>query len=403
MQRRRFWHGVQDAVLALALAAAGIAEAFGLIESVMGEGSPVVSTVGIVLGAGLLSQRRLHTALLPGLFLVWLAIGVLTLGQMQSLFWGQLVPFVVALYSLARHGRGRLPWIGAGAAAVALVLADVFLPVLQGVDEIAFHWTVCAIAFAAGWGLRTSEARAVAAAIRANAAETESREQARAAVAEERTRIARELHDILAHSVSVMVVQAGAAEQVVDDDPEYVRRALAAIRVAGTSSLDEVRRVVSLLRESDAADGLAPQPGIAAIGELVAAAEATGLEVDFEVSGTPHEVPPGLGLTAYRIVQEALTNVRKHSDARRARVAVRCEAETLTIEVDDDGTAVAAHGVGRTLAAAGHAGGGHAPGRHAGHGLIGMRERTALYGGRLEAAASVDGFRVRAVIPRAAA
>ena len=398
MERRRFWHGVQDAALALALAAAGIAEAFGLIESVMGEGSPVVSTIGIVLGAGLLSQRRSHTWLLPGLFVVWLVIGVLTLGHMQSLFWGQLVPFVVALYSLARHGRGRLPWIGAGAAAVALVLADVFLPVLQGVGEIAFHWTVCAIAFAAGWGLRTSEARAVAAAIRANAAETESREQARAAVAEERTRIARELHDILAHSVSVMVVQAGAAEQVVDDDPEYVRRALAAIRVAGTSSLDEVRRVVSLLRESDAADGLAPQPGIASIGDLVAAAEATGLEVDFEMSGAPHEVPPGLGLTAYRIVQEALTNVRKHSDARRARVAVRCEPETLTIEVDDDGTADAAGGVTRARAAAGHADGGHS-----GHGLIGMRERTALYGGRLEAAASVDGFRVRAVIPRAAA
>ncbi|WP_188744100.1 sensor histidine kinase [Agromyces bauzanensis] len=326
MERRRFWHGVQDAALALALAAAGIAEAFGFVESVMGDGSPVVSSFGIVLAAGLLSQRRLHTWLLPGVFAVWLAMGVLTLGQMQSLFWGQLVPFIVALYSLARHGRGRLPWIGAGAAAVALLFADFFLPVLQSVDEIAFHWTVCVIAFAAGWGLRTSEARAVAAAMRANAAETESREQARAAVAEERTRIARELHDVLAHSVSVMVVQAGAAEQVVDDDPEYVRRALAAIRVAGANSLDEVRRVVSLLRESDAADGLAPQPGITAIGELVAAAEATGLEVDFEVSGTPHDVPPGLGLTAYRIVQEALTNVRKHSDARRARVAVRCGA-----------------------------------------------------------------------------
>jgi signal transduction histidine kinase len=384
MERRRFWHGVQDAALALALAGAGIAEAFGLVESVIGEGSPIVSAVGIVIAACLLSQRRLRTWLLPGVFLVWLLIGVLTLGQLQALFWGQVVPFMVALYSLARHGRGRVPWIGAGAAAVVLLFADVFLPVLQGVDEIVFHWTVCIVAFAVGWGLRSSEARAVSAAIRARTAETDAREHAQAAVAEERTRIARELHDVLAHSVSVMVVQAGAAEQVVDDDPEYVRGALAAIRSAGTSSLDEVRRVVSLLRETDSPDGLAPQPGMAGIGELVAAAQSTGLHVEFELSGDAADVQPGLGLTAYRIVQEALTNVRKHSDARRARVAVHCAPESLTVEVHDDGTA-------------------RGPGGNAGHGLIGMRERAAIYGGRLDAGAAEDGFRVRAVIPRVAA
>ena len=383
MERRRFWHGVQDAALALALAGAGIAEAFGLVESVIGDGSPIVSTVGIVIAAGLLSQRRLRTWLLPGVFLVWLLIGILALGQLQALFWGQIVPFMVALYSLARHGRGRVPWIGAGGAAVVLLFADFFLPALQGVDEIVFHWTVCIVAFAVGWGLRSSEARAVSAAIRASAAETDAREHARAAVAEERTRIARELHDILAHSVSVMVVQAGAAEQVVDDDPEYVRGALAAIRSAGTSSLDEVRRVVSLLRETGAPDGLAPQPGLAAIGELVAAAQSTGLHVEFELSGDA-EVQPGLGLTAYRIVQEALTNVRKHSDARRARVTVHCAPESLRVEVHDDGTVRGPAGSG-------------------GHGLIGMRERAALYGGRLDAGAAEDGFRVRAVIPRVAA
>ncbi|WP_168197116.1 sensor histidine kinase [Agromyces laixinhei] len=399
MERRRFWHGLQDAALALALACAGVAEAFGLIESVLGDGSPVVSSIGVVLAAALLSQRRLRTWLLPGVFVVWLVIGVLTLGHMQSLFWGQLVPFVLALYSLARHGRGRLPWIGAGAAATALLLADVFLPVLQGADEIVFHWTVCAVGFAAGWGLRTSEARAVAAAIRARAAETEAREQAEAAVTAERSRIARELHDVLAHSVSVMVVQAGAAEQVVDEDPEYVRGALAAIRVAGTSSLDEVRRIVSLLREPDAADGLAPQPDIAAIGELVTAARSTGLEVDLEMSGAHEDVPPGLGLAAYRIVQEALTNVRKHSGARRAQVAVRCDPESLTIEVVDYGTGAAG---GSAVPAAPGTSGARDASAGPGHGLIGMRERAAIYGGRLDAGASADGFLVRAVFPRAA-
>jgi signal transduction histidine kinase len=185
-----------------------------------------------------------------------------------------------------------------------------------------------------------------------------------------------------------MVVQAGAAEQVVDDDPEYVRGALAAIRSAGTSSLDEVRRVVSLLRETDAPDGLAPQPGMAAIGELVAAAQSTGLDVEFEMSGEPGEVAPGLGLTVYRIVQEALTNVRKHSDARRARVTVHCSLESVTVEVEDDGSTR-----GRVRASDGATG----------HGLIGMRERAAIYGGRFDAGVHPDGFRVRAVIPRVAA
>ena len=388
MEQRRVWHGAQDAAIALFLVVAGTAEAFGFVDSAIGNGSPIVSTVGIVIAACLLSQRRLRTWVLPGVFLVWLAIGVITLGQMQALFWGQVVPFMLALYALARHGRGRVPWIGAAAAAVTLLFADLFIAGLQGVDEIVFHWTVCTLAFAIGWGLRSSEARAVSAAIRASTAETEAREHAQAAVAEERARIARELHDILAHSVSVMVVQAGAAEQVVDDDPEYVRGALAAIRAAGTSSLDEVRRVVSLLRESDARDGLAPQPGMAAIGELVAAAQSAGLDIELEVSGEPDEVPPGLGLTVYRIVQEALTNVRKHSDAGRARVAVHCSPESLTVEVHDDGSAP---GRNRAVEEA------------AGHGLIGMRERAAIYGGRLDAGAHPDGFLVRAVIPRVAA
>jgi signal transduction histidine kinase len=384
MEQRRFWHGVQDGALAAVMASAGIAEAWGFIDSAIGEGSPVASSIGVVLAAILLSQRRLRTWLLPGIFLVWIVIGIVTFGELQALFWGQVIPFVVALYSLARHGRGRLPWIGAAGAGTTLLLADVFVPELQSVEEIAFHWAVCIIAFAVGWGLRSSEARAVSAAIRASQAESDGRAQAGAAVAAERARIARELHDILAHSVSVMVVQAGAAEQVVDDDPDYVRRALAAIRSAGTSSLNEVRRVVSLLREPEVADGLTPQPGIAGIDELVAAAQSTGLDVDFVVSGTPDEVPPGLGLTVYRIVQESLTNVRKHSDAGRARVEVHCASDSLTIEVHDDGTRHAAAGSG-------------------GHGLIGMRERATIYGGRLDAGAGVDGFRVRAVIPRAAA
>jgi signal transduction histidine kinase len=384
MERRRFWHALQDALLAAALAALGVAELWVPFASVYGEGSPVVSTLGVLASAALLTQRRSHPALSIGVFVVWLVIGVLTLGQVHALFFGQVVPFMVALYSLARHGRGRLPVLGAAVGALTLLFADLTLPQLQDVDEIVFHWTVCAVAFAVGWGLRSSEERAVAAAVRANEAAAESRERARIAVAEERARIARELHDVLAHSVSLMVVQAGAAEQVVDDDAEYVRRALETIRTTGTESLDEVRRVVSILRESGEEAGLEPQPGMGELPRLVESSRSQGLDVGLAIDGDPTQVPPGLGLAAFRIVQESLTNIRKHSDATFAEVAVRVAPERLEVEVRDDGPRRREPG-------------------GAGHGLIGMRERAAVYGGALEAGPSGTGFSVRAVIPRAEA
>lgn len=384
MERRRFWHGLQDALLAIALAALGVAELWVPFASVYGEGSPVVSTLGVLASAALLTQRRSRPALSIGVFVVWLVIGVLTLGQVHALFFGQIVPFMVALYSLARHGRGRIPALGAAVGALTLLFADLTLPQLQGLDEIVFHWTVCAVAFAVGWGLRSSEERAVAAAVRANEAAAESRERARTAVAEERARIARELHDVLAHSVSLMVVQAGAAEQVVDDDPEYVRRALETIRSTGTESLDEVRRVVSILRESGAEAGLEPQPGMGELPRLVESSRSQGLDVGLAIDGDPAQVPPGLGLAAFRIVQESLTNIRKHSEATSAEVAVRVAPERLEVVVRDDGPRRREPG-------------------GAGHGLIGMRERAAVYGGALEAGPSGAGFAVRAVIPRAEA
>lgn len=384
MERRRFWHGLQDALLAAALAALGVAELWVPFASVYGEGSPVVSTLGVLASAALLTRRRSHPALSIGVFVVWLVIGVLTLGQVHALFFGQVVPFMVALYSLARHGRGRLPVVGAVVGALTLLFADLTLPQLQGVDEIVFHWTVCAVAFAVGWGLRSSEDRAVAAAVRANEAAAEAREHARIAVAEERARIARELHDVLAHSVSLMVVQAGAAEQVVDDDPEYVRRALETIRSTGTESLDEVRRVVSILRESGEEAGLEPQPGMGELPRLVESSRAQGLDVGLAIDGDPAQVPPGLGLAAFRIVQESLTNIRKHSEATSAEVAVRVAPERLEVEVRDQGPRRRESGA-------------------AGHGLIGMRERAAVYGGALEAGPAGSGFAVRAVIPRAEA
>ncbi|GAA1766076.1 histidine kinase [Agromyces humatus] len=377
-------HAVQDALLALAVAALGVAEIWVPFESVNGQGSPVVSTVGVVIAAGLLTQRRARPVLSVGVFAVWLVIGVTTLGEMQVLFFGQMVPFMLALYSLARHGSRRLAWTGAASAAVTLLFGDLFIPALQAPPEIIFHWTVCALAFAIGWGLRASEHRAVAAALRASQVEAASRELTAAAITDERARIARELHDVLAHSVSVMVVQAGAAAQAVDDDPAFVRRALESIRATGAESLDEVRRVVNMLRDSGEEAGLVPQPGVGGLDDLVAAARATGLQVTSEVTGDADRLPAGLSLAVFRIVQESLTNVRKHARADAVQVSVNCEPHQVEVRVVDDGAAQAS-----------------SPGSP-GHGLIGMRERAALYGGTLEAARVADGFAVRAVLPRIA-
>ncbi|ACZ30657.1 histidine kinase [Xylanimonas cellulosilytica DSM 15894] len=383
MDRRR-GHALQDAALAAVVGGLGLAETWVPFESVFGVGSPVVSTVGIVAAAALLSQRRLRPAASIGVFVVWLALGVATLGELHALFFGQIVPFMVALYSLARHGAPRVAWSGAASAALTLVFADLSMPVLQSFDEIVFHWTVLAVAFAVGWGLRTSEDRAIAAAVRASEAEARSRERTIAAIADERARIARELHDVLAHSVSMMVVQAGAAAEVVEDDPAFARRALESIRATGTESLDEVRRVVSILRAPDDAAGLDPQPGIAGLHGLVEEVRAAGIAVDLAVTGDVEAVPPGLALAVYRIAQESLTNVRKHADATAATVRVECGSDAITVAVIDDGRRTAEQVL------------------EPGHGIIGMRERAGVYGGRLDARRTPDGFAVHAVLPWAA-
>ncbi|MDQ3528246.1 MAG: sensor histidine kinase [Actinomycetota bacterium] len=378
MEQQARWHRVQDLALALSVAGIGLLEIWAPLESAMGSGSRVVGTLGVTVVATLLTQRRSHPLSSVLVLAFWPVLLLLAAGNVQILFFGQLVPIVLAVYSVARHGQGRLPWVGAIAAAVLLLSADLFIDLLRSPGEIVFHWGVVTIAFLAGRGLRDSEDRAAAAAVRAMEAENATRERARAAVAEERGRIARELHDIVAHSVSVMVVQAGAAEQVVADDPEFARRALGTIRTTGTGALDEMRRVVAMLRAPEPAD-LTPQPGVQTLPVLVDAARDAGLEVDLTINGGG-PLPAGLDLTAYRIVQEALTNVRRHSAADRAAVCLSFTGEALEISVIDDGPA--RDGAGEP-----------------GHGIIGMRERTVLFGGSLDTSTDGSGFSVRAVLP----
>ena len=240
-------------------------------------------------------------------------------------------------------------------------------------------WPIVVVA-AVSWAIgRTLAERARRAANLEERADRLEREQA-AAVAGERARIARELHDVIAHSVSVMTVQAGAARLLLDEDPERARGPLLAVEETGRQALAEMRRLLGILRGDEQPAALAPQPGVADIGSLVEQLGAAGLPVDVVVEGDAQELPPGIDLAAYRVVQEALTNALKHAGAARAEVSICYETTVLELSVTNDGR-VPRNGRG-------------------GHGLVGMRERVTLYGGEFEAGPRREGgYAVRAMLP----
>jgi signal transduction histidine kinase len=217
---------------------------------------------------------------------------------------------------------------------------------------------------------------------RAARLEAERHAQAKIAAAAERARIARELHDVVAHHVSVMVVQADGAGYALRTDPDRAEAALHAIAGTGRQALTEMRRLLGVLRSADERAALAPMPGLGELRELLDQARAAGLEVSYTLSGTPRELPEGAELAAYRVVQESLTNTRKHAGlAATAAVTLRYEPHGLTVEVTDDGLGVTSEDTG-------------------GHGLAGMRERIAMYGGTVTAGPlPAGGFRVTARLP----
>ena len=236
---------------------------------------------------------------------------------------------------------------------------------------------------------RELEARTHAA--RAELAEREHELRANQAIAEERARIARELHDLVAHNVSVMVIQAGAERHALGDREASTRETLGSIEEAGRQALSEARRLLGVLRRGDEREELSPQPSLAQIGSLVEQVRRAGLPVEMTVEGDAVALPAGVDLCAYRVVQEGLTNALKHAGPAHARVRVRYDPHTLEIDVSDDGRGDQA----------GHRNGdGHDLG--CGHGLIGMRERVALYGGELTSGPRDDGgFALHARLPLA--
>jgi signal transduction histidine kinase len=234
--------------------------------------------------------------------------------------------------------------------------------------------------------------RAYAARLEERTAELEQarEELARRAVTKERLRLARELHDVVAHAMSVIAVQSGVGAHVAATQPKEARRSLAAIEATSRAALEELRRLLGVLRQEDEPQGdLAPVPGLADLDSLLAEVSKAGLAVKLQVNGTRPSVPAGVDLSAYRIVQEALTNVVKHAGPARAQVVVGYRDQEVTVEVTDDGRGAV------TSVSDGRVG--------SGHGLIGMRERVQAFGGDLQTGPRPGGgFRVAARLPLAA-
>jgi signal transduction histidine kinase len=260
-------------------------------------------------------------------------------------------------------------------------------------DDLIFTPALFGMSWLVGYALRERSVQTEIAEERAARAEREREIAARVAVAEERGRIARELHDVVAHAVSVMVLQVGAVRHRMPAGEAEVRETLGDVEQTGRTALAEMRRLLNAMRHDDESLELVPQPGLNDLEMLVAHVQAAGLPVRLEVEGEPVTLPPGLDLSAYRIVQEGLTNSLKHSDAKQALVQVRYGPGELELEVRDDGTGGASSG------ASGHGYDGDSD-RGLGHGLVGIRERVKIYGGQMSAGASrAGGYVLRARFP----
>lgn len=295
----------------------------------------------------------------------------------------EVVVLVLDFYMLGRSGeRG---WLTLEALLVAVALPAVALvPESSGVVDVVSTWAVFIVlpfASARVIGTRTAAMRELQA--DAQRLESEQRERARRAIGEERIRIARELHDVIAHSVSVMVIQTAAARRLARQDQAGAGEALDAVTNCGREALSEMRRMVGVLHRGDLE--LAGAPGLTQLQRLADRARASGLPVEVRIDGDPRPLPQMIDLVAFRVVQESLTNVIKHAGAARAVIMVAYTTRTLDIDIIDDG-----HGPGRAD-----------PGLEGtGHGLIGMQERLATYGGELQTGRGRGGgFHVRARIP----
>jgi len=370
-----------DGLIVLALGGLALGEIW---TSPFAEPRPVNTFLFLSVCLALLWRRRAP--------LVVLLIAVTVLGIQANLFdppdqppLSSFIIFLVVSYSVAVHGEGRRAVVAA-AAAFATEILIIDLPRLlagENPGNIIPAWILYLMLWFVGRTIRQSRLQAERLQDLATQLELEREEKARTAVAEERSRISRELHDVVAHSVSVMVVQSQAAQRLLEGEQRNARQALESIETTGRQALTEMRRLLGILRRTDAELALAPQPGLEHLDALIEQTREAGLPVELSVEGDVGSLPPGVDLTAYRIVQEALTNTLKHAGLAHARVTIRRRDDGMELEVADDGAA-------------------SGKGDGSGQGLIGMRERVALYGGALESGRrDGGGYIVRARLPLA--
>jgi len=310
----------------------------------------------------------------------------LVLNYNPTTFW---VGLVVAIYTVAAYCNTRTSIIALSVFSVVQFLFTL-LGALNAPQEVGLDVFINQAVLIAGcWGLgvsvRTRRAYTTELEERARRLEREQEESAQKAVAAEQRRIARELHDVIAHNVSMMVVQSGAARRVLEEEPGLARDALCSIEEAGRGALTEMRRLLGVLREGERdEDALAPQPGMERLDALVSHARAAGLNVDLTVTGEPRPLSAGVDLSAFRIVQEALTNALRHAGPSTTRVEVDYGSSALRLRVLDDGRGASSGNGSGAL----------------GHGILGMRERVALFGGELKVGPRAGGgYEVLAELP----
>jgi signal transduction histidine kinase len=362
---------------------------------------PIAVGVAAALLSGVaITLRRLAPLTMLGLSFV--ACLVAYLGGFQR------DPFVavgLALYIVAAVRPKRVSLTALLGSIFVMVLTFGGAPARNAMEPVAqSRWifvaqsispaAVLCAAWAIGFAVRRQRAYVEAVRTQAQDQMRAQHELAWRTVTEERLRIARELHDVVAHSMSVITVQAGVGRHVLDSQPEQARSALGVIETTGREALAELRQLLGVLREDSGEAVRAPAPRIADLDDMIRRVRQAGTAVDVDIRGTQRDLPGGVELSAYRIVQEALTNVVKHARTDRCRIRLGYASDALTIEVTDDGVGANARGADQSAATASGAPAGH------GHGIVGMRERAALHGGGFEAGPlPLRGFRVAASLP----